>query len=108
MPANYCLVLCTCPDAETAHRLAGELVADQRAACVNILPGITSVYGWEGRVEKASEHLLLVKTTADGFHELEVYIRERHPYDVPEIVAVPFIRGSRPYLDWMSAWLEEK
>ena len=106
MPADYCLVLCTCPDAGTARELANALVENRKAACVNILPGLISVYGWKGQVESADEWLLLIKTASAGFDDLEAFIKARHPYEVPEIIAIPMVRGSMAYLDWMKTWLK--
>jgi len=105
MPADYCLVLCSCPDVDIANELAVALVEQRLAACVNLLPGVTSVYGWQGRVETASEQLLLVKTETAGFAGLEVFIKQRHPYEVPEIIAIPLEQGSQDYFDWISAWV---
>jgi periplasmic divalent cation tolerance protein len=108
MSTGYCLVLCTCPDADAARKLAEALVAERRAACVNIFPGLTSIYPWEGRIETAEEQLLLIKTEAGGFDGLEAFIKARHPYQVPEIIAVPIVSGSADYLEWMTAWLHRK
>jgi periplasmic divalent cation tolerance protein len=108
MSTEYCLVLCTCPDADTARTLAEALVAERRAACVNILPGLTSVYPWGGKIETAEEQLLFIKTEADGFGELEACIKARHPYQVPEIIAIPITDGSADYLEWITAWLHRK
>ena len=108
MSADYCLVLCTCPDADTANELAVALVEQRLAACVNVLPGVTSVYGWDGRVEKASEQLLLIKTEAGGLAGLETFIKQRHSYEVPEIIAIPIERGSQDYFDWISAWVGQR
>jgi periplasmic divalent cation tolerance protein len=83
------VVLVTVPDAETARNLARQLVHERLAACVNIIPGITSIYRWEGAVEETGEVLLVMKTTADRYEALESAIRSRHPYDVPEILALP-------------------
>ena len=105
MPADYCLVLCSCPEANVANALATALVEQRLAACVNVMPGVTSVYGWEGRVETASEHLLLIKTEPAGYAALEAFIKDRHPYQVPEIIAIPVEQGSHDYLDWISAWV---
>ena len=104
MPAENCLVLCTCPDVETARELAAALVRERHAACVNILPGITSVYAWQGAIETAEEQLLLIKTTAGNYSPLETFINHHHPYDVPEIIAIPIERGATDYLCWISAW----
>ena len=108
MSVNYCLVLCTCPDADTANELAVGLVEQRLAACVNVLPGVTSVYGWEGRVEKSSEQLLLIKTEAAGLPGLEAFIKQQHPYEVPEIIAIPIEGGSQDYFDWISAWVGQR
>lgn len=97
------LVLTTLPDAESAHGLATALVEARVAACVNLLPQCSSIYRWEGKVESASEVLLLIKTRADGYDALEAAIRSRHPYELPEIVAVPVVRGLPDYLRWVAA-----
>lgn len=102
MDKPCCLVLCTCPDAETARTIAAALVERRSAACVNILPGVTSVYRWQGAVEQADECLLLVKTTRDRYPDLEHDIRSRHPYEVPEIIAVLIDQGLPDYLRWIS------
>lgn len=108
MSTEYCLVLCACPDAEAARGLAEALVSERLAACVNILPGLTSVYPWRDAIETAEEHLLLIKTGAGAFAELEAFIKARHPYEIPEIIAIPIERGSADYLEWMTAWLHRK
>ena len=106
MPSDYCLVLCSCPSADTARQLADGLVADRHAACVSILPGLTSVYGWQGQVKSAEESLLLIKTRAANFSALELYIKERHPYEVPEIVAIPVLAGNADYVAWLGQWVD--
>ena len=95
------LVLCTCPP-EAAERLASALVEEQLAACVNVLPGIQSVYRWQGALERSAETLLLAKTTAERYPALETRLRELHPYDLPEIIALPVERGLPGYLAWVS------
>ena len=102
MPTPHQLVLCTCPDQATAQKIAEQLVDKQLAACVNILPGITSIYQWQGKRETAQEHLLLIKTTDQVYEVLEQTLNELHPYELPEIIAVSVERGSAAYLDWMS------
>ncbi|MFN3920535.1 MAG: divalent-cation tolerance protein CutA [Methylohalobius sp.] len=106
MSTPYRIVLCTCPDSESASRLAQGLVENRLAACVNQLPGLTSIYPWQGRIETASEVLLIIKTRADRLAELEAFIQAHHPYELPEIVAVSVEQGSKAYLDWISAWLD--
>lgn len=102
MPTPHQLVLCTCPDLITAQNIAEQLVDKQLAACVNILPGVTSVYQWQGKRETAQEHLLLIKTTTEVFNALEQTIVSLHPYELPEIIAVSIERGLDPYLNWIS------
>jgi periplasmic divalent cation tolerance protein len=97
------LCYCTCPDPETARQLAERLVGASLAACVNCLPGVTSVYRWEGKVTTDSETLLLIKTTADRFEALKAGLLEFHPYELPELIAVPIERGHEAYLAWVAA-----
>jgi|MudIll2142460700_1097286.scaffolds.fasta_scaffold252952_2 periplasmic divalent cation tolerance protein len=101
MPTDTLLVLSTCPDADTAQRLARALVEDRLAACVSIVGPVTSIYRWRGAVETAGEVLLLAKTRADRYAALEQALRAWHPYEVPEIVAVPVEQGLHDYLDWV-------
>ncbi len=95
------VVLCTAPDSETAGSIAEALIAEKLAACVNVLPGITSVYRWQGAVEQAEEVLLVIKTGAGAWSRLEARIRALHPYELPEIIAVPIETGQQNYLDWI-------
>jgi len=99
----YLLIYCTCPDQAMAEGIAEALVADRLAACVNIVPGITSIYRWQGEVQHDSELLLLIKTRGECYPALEARIRELHSYEVPEIIAVPLQRGSESYLAWLDA-----
>ena len=110
MANDFCLVLCTCPDADSAGKLAHALVESRLAACVNIVPGMTSVYGWQDQIETAQEHLLLIKTAraAETFVKLETLIKAHHPYEVPEIIAIPIEQGSADYLAWIKIWLEKR
>lgn len=101
MPTDTLLVLSTCPDADTAERLARTLVEGRLAACVNVVGPLRSVYRWHDAVETAVELLLLIKTPADRYPALEQALRALHPYEVPEIVAVPVERGLNDYLDWV-------
>lgn len=103
--SDYRLVLTTCPDAETADRIAAQLVEAGLAACVNILPGVRSVYRWQGRLERADEHLLLIKTRADHYAQVQGAVCDAHPYELPEVVSVPIDTGSAPYLAWIDALL---
>lgn len=99
---DYRLVLCTCPDQETALAIGTRLVEQRLAACVNLVPGLTSIYRWEGSIQKEPEVLLLVKTRTGRFGELAESLRRLHPYDVPEIIAVPIDAGLPEYLNWIT------
>jgi periplasmic divalent cation tolerance protein len=94
-------LLCTCPNATTARDLARGLVERRLAACVNILPEIRSIYRWDGEIQVDSEVLMVIKTTRDAYAPLESWLLERHPYDVPEVLALPVGAGSADYLDWV-------
>lgn len=97
---EYCVVLTTAGAEEEAHRLAGELVSRQLAACVQVVP-ITSYYVWEGRLNRDPEWLLLIKTTVARYGDVEAFIREHHSYEVPEIVQIPIRGGLDSYLAWV-------
>ena len=94
------VVFCTCPPAE-AQKLARQIVESKRAACVNIVPGIQSIYMWEGAIEEDAESLLIIKTTSDRLKELETHLVSIHPYDVPEVIALPITEGSDAYTTWV-------
>lgn len=95
------LVLCTVPDAETGANLAELVIQRQLAACVNVVPGLISIYRWEGRVEQDPEALMVIKTTRSAFPTLRDALAEAHPYDVPEIIAAPIQEGLGAYLSWV-------
>jgi periplasmic divalent cation tolerance protein len=95
------LVLTNLPDTYSAHALAGALVEARLAACVSILAPCRSVYRWQGKTENAEEVPVLIKTTAARYAALEAAIRARHPYELPEIIAVPIDRGLPEYLTWV-------
>jgi len=97
------LVLCTVPDEAAAKKLAKGLVDARLAACVNAIPGLTSVYRWQGNVEIDTEVQLLIKTRRARFDELAAWIQANHPYDVPEIIAVAAEQVSDGYLAWAVA-----
>jgi periplasmic divalent cation tolerance protein len=97
------LVLTNLPDADSARALAGALVEARLAACVNILAPCRSVYRWESKLEDATEVPLLIKTTAERYPALEAAIRSQHPYELPEIIAVPIAHGLPEYLAWLSS-----
>ena len=97
------IVSVTCPDEATALAIA-RLVVDRRlAACVNIVPGLISIYRWQGAVQRDSELLLILKTASTLYPRLEARLRELHPYQVPEIIALPIQAGLPAYLDWIAA-----
>jgi periplasmic divalent cation tolerance protein len=95
------VILCTCPDNKTAKRIAHKLVGDRLAACVNIIPGIESIYTWQNKIESSQEYLLLIKTNQDTYVKLEAIIKKEHPYECPEIIALPIQDGSQEYLQWL-------
>lgn len=97
------LVFTNLPDRESAIELARTLIEGRHAACVNVLTGCTSVYRWQGEIETAEEVPVLIKTRASLYPALEQAIRERHPYELPEIIAVPLTDGLPAYLDWVQA-----
>jgi periplasmic divalent cation tolerance protein len=101
MTSVYCLVVCSCPDEETAEVLAEGLVEGRLAACVNIVSGVRSVYRWQGALEKSAECLLLAKTLESRLPELQAWLKGRHPYELPEIIAVPIQSGLPEYLEWV-------
>jgi periplasmic divalent cation tolerance protein len=100
------IVLTTTPNIEEAETLAEKIVNAKLAACVQILPEMKSFYSWKGKVQKESEHLLLIKTLPEKFAELEEFIQVNHSYDVPEIVALPAEKVSENYLEWMKNYLK--
>ena len=104
MPTDFIVVLITVPSQEAGERIAAALLEKKLAACVNILPGVTSIYTWNGAVQKDQELLLVVKTRLDLFHEqLVPAVKAIHPYEVAEIIALPVLMGSPDYLDWIAA-----
>ncbi|MCI0339096.1 MAG: divalent-cation tolerance protein CutA [Acidobacteria bacterium] len=97
------VVLTTVETTEDGERLARVIIERELAACVQMLPPMTSIYRWQGKIEQASEALLLVKTTRAAYPELELVIRQNHSYQTPEIIALPVGPGSKDYLDWLTA-----
>ncbi len=104
---KYILVLSTCPGSISAKKIAQELVTEKLAACVNIVPGVKSIFSWIGKVDTANEHMLVIKTTLDSYDAVEKRIKKLHPYELPEIIAVPIHTGFAGYLDWISANTEK-
>lgn len=102
MNAEHLVVLITAPGPEKAAEIGRALVEERLAACVNVLPGVRSIYRWEGKVQDDAETLLVVKTRAGAFDRLRARVVALHPYTCPEVIAVPVQAGHPPYLDWLS------
>lgn len=101
--AQVLLVMSNVPDNASAQALARTIVEAKLAACVNILPGVQSVYRWQGQIEQANEVTLLIKTTPQHYAQLQWALVDAHPYDVPEVIALPVTEGYAPYLQWVVA-----
>jgi periplasmic divalent cation tolerance protein len=99
--SGHVVVMTTVAREEDASRIARSLVERGAAACVSILPGVTSVYRWKGAIEASEERLLLVKTREDRFEAVRALLLEVHPYEVPEVIALPVTGGHPPYLSWI-------
>eukprot|EP00183_Erythrolobus_madagascarensis_P000070 CAMPEP_0185847604 /NCGR_PEP_ID=MMETSP1354-20130828/2822_1 /TAXON_ID=708628 /ORGANISM="Erythrolobus madagascarensis, Strain CCMP3276" /LENGTH=112 /DNA_ID=CAMNT_0028547923 /DNA_START=59 /DNA_END=397 /DNA_ORIENTATION=+ len=100
---EFCVVFVTVPDEKVASSLSSALVEGRLAACVNSIPGVQSTYLWEGKVQTDTEHLLMIKTRRALFNDLETKVKSLHPYDLPEIIAVPLQHGLAPYLEWIAS-----
>jgi len=100
VPALVCY--CSCPDPATAERIANALVAERLAACVNVIPGVRSVYRWQDAVEQADEVLLMIKTAADRLDALTARVASLHPAELPELIAVEVAGGLPAYLSWVA------
>lgn len=101
--SEFIAVYVTVPSAEAGKAVASKLISDKLAACVNMIPGIQSMYWWEGKVEVDQELLLMIKSRAPLFDALSKAVVEAHPYDVPEVIAVPITNGNKGYLDWLAS-----
>jgi periplasmic divalent cation tolerance protein len=101
MPADALVVLTTCPDPDSARKLAAELVEARLAACVNVICGVQSTYRWRGNVERDDEVLLLIKTRAGALERVGSMIQARSSYELPELLTVCVEGGSQPYLNWL-------
>lgn len=102
------IVLTMCESSEQAEKIAHDLVEHQLAACVNIVPGIKSIYRWKGVIEKSSEWMLLIKTSREIFEKLSLELERLHTYETPEIVALPLVAGSGDYLNWLDHELKHQ
>lgn len=103
---DYIIVFCTCPNEEIGRKIAEKLVTDKIAACVNIVPGLESIYRWQGQICKDKEMMLIIKSSSDKYNQLENSIRAIHPYETPEIIAVTISNGYEKYLEWISENIE--
>ncbi len=103
MTETVLLAFCTCPNEVVAEAIADTLVGEKLAACVNLLPGIRSIYAWQGEIQRDAEVMLLIKTSTARFVALTHRLPELHPYDLPEIIAIPVSHGLPPYLEWVLA-----
>jgi len=103
MSTPYQIILCTCPDKDSAEQLAHLLVNEQLSACVNILPGVSSIYWWQGQSTSTQEYLLLIKAHKDRYQAIETSIKAHHPYELPEIIAVSIENGLPEYLNWINS-----
>jgi len=102
-PSDVTLVLTTAPSAEVAETVVERLLEGGLIACANMVPGVRSLYRWQGQIRRDDEVLVLMKSTGAAYDRLEAALAEMHPYDVPEIVAVPLSEGLAPYLSWVMA-----
>lgn len=106
MPSNQpCLVLTTCPNEASARSLGDTLVEQRLAACVSVGAPVESRFPWEGRIDTEREYPLTIKTLQGRLDQLEETLARIHPYDVPEILVLPVLRGNQAYLDWMKEWI---
>jgi periplasmic divalent cation tolerance protein len=99
---KHVMIFITVPSKKDGLRIAGRLVKGRFAACASLVPGLRSIYWWKGKVEKASEHLLILKTEFSMADKLIREAKKLHPYEVPEIIAAPIVKGNRDYLEWIS------
>jgi len=97
----YCMVVITCPSQKEATKIKDLLLGSRLVACANIIKGVKSFFWWQGKIDSASEVMLLAKTTRAKFKEIIACVTKVHPYDIPEIIAIPIIDGNKPYLDWI-------
>ncbi|XP_054663665.1 protein CutA isoform X1 [Grus americana] len=101
VPGSLSAAFVTCPNETVAKELGRAMVEKRLAACVNILPHVTSIYTWKGKVEEDSEVLMMIKTRSSKIPALAEFVRSAHPYEVPELVALPVAQGNPPYLRWV-------
>ena len=104
---NACVVFVTAPDMTVAQRLARRLLEQKLAACVNVVPGMTSFFWWQEKIDEQSETLLIIKTISAKLNALINGIKKEHPYEVPEIIALPIVGGAEDYLQWLRDSVEK-
>jgi len=104
---EICAVLTTAPDEDVATTLARTLVGERLAACVNVVPGVRSIYRWEGSVQDDAEVVLVIKSHRNRSQALAARIKDLHPYELPEVLVLPVSGGSVPYLDWIATETRE-
>ncbi len=99
--SEFSVVWVTCANSDEAERIASGLVSDRVCACVNILPKVRSVYRWEGKIEKANEVMLVIKSRTALFDKIKDKVKSLHSYECPEVIQLPVTQGHKPYLDWV-------
>ena len=99
---EFIVVLTTFPADADVETFASTLISERLAACINVLPPMRSIYTWEGKIERADERQLLIKTRVDSVHQLEARLKELHRYEIPEFLVIPVLDGSREYLSWIA------
>ncbi|XP_071531701.1 protein CutA homolog isoform X2 [Panulirus ornatus] len=105
---THSMAFVTAPSQEVAKKIASGLVKNKLAACVNIIPGIVSVYEWQNEINEDPEVLMMIKTRTSRLEELTKFVRENHPYEVCEVISSKIDQGNPPYLDWISEIVPEK
>lgn len=108
MNSEYIIILVTAANREEAIKIADALLAQRKAACVNIIPKVSSMFWWGGKVDRAEENLLIIKSRTELFDEVVSSVKAIHSYEVPEIIALPVIKGSPDYLSWVTKETETK
>lgn len=101
MGDKYVIIFVTCSSKREASKIAKKLLNERLIACANIIEGISSLFWWKGKLDKAKESLIIAKTARKNFNKIENCIKELHSYEVPEIIAIPIIKGERNYLKWI-------
>ena len=103
MENKFITIFVTCGSVKEAGRIADSLLSKRLVACANIIPGIKSIFRWQGKVDKAAEILVMMKTRSSNFARIEKEVKRLHSYEVPEIIALPIVAGSKDYLKWIDS-----